>query len=201
MNPTLYIQIDSNIEVCTPVVHLQDIARLLCTDSTVLNKLQVLPITNFHKKNQTKMVFSILDITALILKAQPGIQIENVGEENFILTYQPKTPSLIFQYVKVVFVCLTAFFGSAFSIMTFNRDADVGSLFKNIYTLVTGQVSNGFTILEISYSIGIGVGVLFFFNHFGKFKFSSDPTPLQVQMCQYETNVDNTIIKNFSCKK
>ena len=51
--------------------------------------------------------------------------------------------------------------------MTFNNDVDVGGLFAQIYTQVTGQTSGHFTVLEITYSIGIGLGVLFFFNHFG----------------------------------
>lgn len=46
--------------------------------------------------------------------------------------------------------------------MTFNNDVDLPALFQQIYTQITGQASTGFTILEISYSIGIGLGVLFF---------------------------------------
>ena len=81
--------------------------------------------------------------------------------------------------------------------MTFNNDVDVGGLFSQIYTLVTGNVSSGFTILEISYSVGIGLGVLFFFNHFGKRKLTDDPTPMQVQMRIYEDDVNKTIMEEM----
>ena len=91
--------------------------------------------------------------------------------------------------------------GAAFSIMTFNTDVDVGTLFKQIYQQVTGNISSGFTILEISYSIGLAAGVLFFFNHFGKKKFSADPTPMQVQMRQYEDDVNTTLLEESSRKK
>ena len=73
--------------------------------------------------------------------------------------------------------------------MTFNNDVDLGSLFDQFYTLVMGKSSNGFTILEISYSVGIGLGVLIFFNHFGHLKLSDDPTPMQVQMRTYEDDM------------
>lgn len=198
MSNTLYIQIDANIEVTNPHVYLQDIAKLLCTDSNTLNRLRVLPIVDFNKLQKEQFVLSILDLTRQILQKEPNLQVESLGEENFIITYQKKKPAPILQYLKIVFVCIGTFFGSAFSIMTFNRDADVGGLFQQIYTQVTGEVSNGFTILEISYSVGIGIGVLLFFNHFGKKKFSADPTPLQVQMCLYEDDVNNTVIKNTS---
>ena len=73
--------------------------------------------------------------------------------------------------------------------------------FEQIYTQVTGQAATGFTVLEISYSVGIGLGVLFFFNHFGRMKLTDDPTPMQVQMRLYEDDVNNTIIEDASRKK
>lgn len=53
----------------------------------------------------------------------------------------------------------------------------------------------GFTILEIMYSVGIGVGVVVFFNHFGRMKISDDPTPMEVQMRIYENQVDDTVLE------
>lgn len=79
--------------------------------------------------------------------------------------------------------------------MTFNNDVDLPKLFSQLYTQVTGQVSNGFTVLEISYSIGVGLGVLLFFNHFGRLKLTDDPTPMQVKMRLYEDDVNNTLIE------
>lgn len=85
--------------------------------------------------------------------------------------------------------------------MTFNNDVDMGSLFNQFYTLVTGKSSSGFTILEISYSIGIGLGVLIFFNHFGQLRLSDDPTPMQVQMRTYEDEVNQTLIEQAARAK
>lgn len=104
---------------------------------------------------------------------------------------------LVWQWCKIIFVGLAAFFGAGFSIMTFNNDIDVGGLFSQIYTQVTGQTSGHFTVLEITYSIGIGLGVLFFFNHFGHMKITDDPTPMQIQMRLYEENVNKTLIKDI----
>ena len=103
--------------------------------------------------------------------------------------------------VKTAFVCLISFFGAAFSIMTFNTDADVGKLFRQIYEQVTGSVSNGFTILEFTYSVGLGLGVLFFFNHFSRVKITSDPSPMQVQMRIYEDQVNSTVIEDINRKQ
>ena len=201
MSDTLYIQTDMNILIKHPHVYLQDIARLSCSNSKVLNRLRVLPVANLNPDTPGRSTMSVMDLVDLIQKKEPDLDITPLGELSFILTYQPPgKPQMIFEILKVVFISLASFFGAAFSIMTFNTDADVGTLFKQIYQQVTGNVSNGFTILEISYSIGLAAGVLFFFNHFGRKKFSADPTPMQVQMRQYEDNVNTTLLEESSRK-
>ena len=85
--------------------------------------------------------------------------------------------------------------------MTFNTDADVRTLFSNIYETFTGAPAPGFSILEISYSLGIGVGVILFFNHFGRRKLTQDPTPMEVEMRTYENDIDSTIIEQADRKQ
>lgn len=199
MSDTLYLQLDENIEVKHPHVYLQDIAKLSCSNSQILNHLRVLPVINLDPDKPGRYVMSVMDLVELIQKKEPNLEITPLGQPDFIITYDRGTqPNPIWRWAKVIFVCLASFFGAAFSIMTFNTDVDLGKLFGNIYTQVTGQVSNGFTILEISYSIGLGFGVLFFFNHFGKMKITSDPTPMQVQMRLYENDVNTTIIEDIN---
>ena len=66
---------------------------------------------------------------------------------------------------------------------------------KKIYEQFTGNPSSGFTVLEVMYSVGIGIGVVFFFNHFGRRRITEDPTPMEVQMRLYEDDVDSTVIE------
>ena len=80
--------------------------------------------------------------------------------------------------------------------MAFNNDVDVTKLFGQIHELITGQGTSGFTILEVSYSIGITAGILIFFNHFGKKRFTVDPTPMEVQMRLYENDIQTTLIED-----
>ena len=202
MSDTLYIQTDMNILIKHPHVYLQDIARLSCSNSKVLNRLRVLPVANLNPDTPGRYTMSVMDLVDLIQKKEPDLDITPLGELSFILTYQPPgKPQMIFEILKVVFISLASFFGAAFSIMTFNTDADVGTLFKQIYQQVTGNVSNGFTILEISYSIGVGLGILVFFHHFAKKQGGADPTPLEVEMRTYEDDVDTTLIESGNRKE
>ena len=157
-----------------------------------------MPVINLDPNQPGRYVMSVMDLISEIKKKEPDLEINNIGEADFIITFKNKPgPGLVWQWCKIIFVGLAAFFGAGFSIMTFNNDVDVGGLFSQIYTQVTGQTSGHFTVLEITYSIGIGLGVLFFFNHFGHMKITDDPTPMQIQMRLYEENVNKTLIKDI----
>ena len=201
MSDTLYLQLDQNIEVTNPHVYLQDIAALSSSNPKLLNRLRVMPVIILDSSRPGRYVLSVSELLKMIQKAEPSVDISPIGESSFIITYRISSATgILFRYIKIFFVCLVSFFGAAFSIMTFNNDVDLGGLFSQIYTLVMGKSSDGFTILEISYSIGIGLGVLIFFNHFGHLKLSDDPTPMQVQMRTYENDVNQTLIEQSERK-
>lgn len=124
-----------------------------------------------------------------------------LGEPDFIVEYKQEKKSCLaraFDWGKAVLVCFVMFFGSAFTIVTFNKDASVEEIFSLLYRLSEGAERNGPGELELAYSIGIPLGIILFFNHFLRKKIDSDPTPLQVQMRQYEKDVNATIIENVS---
>lgn len=198
MSDTLHIQIDQNSQVDHHRVLLQDVAKLSCSNSKILNRLRVMTVINLDQKKPGRYVMSAMDLVSMIQKKEPDLDINTIGEPNFIITYKNKPgPGMLWQWAKVLFVGLSTFFGAAFSIMTFNNDVDVGKLFSQIYEQVMGIPSGNFTILEITYSLGVGLGVLFFFNHFGHKKITTDPTPMEVQMRLYEDDVNTTIIEDL----
>ena len=80
--------------------------------------------------------------------------------------------------------------------MAFHNDIQIQELFNNVHVMITGKESNGHTILELSYSIGLCLGIIVFFNHIGGKRISSDPTPIEVEMRIYEEDVNQTLIDN-----
>ena len=196
MSDTLYIQTDKNMKVTKEIVTLGEIADLSCKNSSVLARNQVRKIASLPKGNYGRYVVSMIDVIREIEKAEPQVQICHIGEPTFVLTYEnPSQKNRLFSILKVALVSLITFVGAGFSIMTFNTDVDVRTLFDNIYQMFTGRDSPGFSVLEVTYSIGIGVGVVLFFNHFGRRKLTQDPTPMEVEMRTYEDDVDTTIIE------
>ena len=194
---TLYIKGDRDVEVTKPDVTLGDLLSMECTDKLMLAKIKTLKVIRFKKSGKQRCVVSVLKIISCIHEKFPQADVQNLGETDIIVTYEDqKTPALAWHIIKTVFVAAVTFFGAAFSIMAFNNDVDVTKLFGQIYELVTGQEAGGFTILEIAYSVGVTAGILIFFNHFGKKRFTVDPTPMEIQMRLYENDIQTTLIEN-----
>lgn len=196
-NKILYIKGSRDVEVTKPDVTLGDLLSMESTDKLMLAKVRTLKIVRFKKSGRQRCVVSLLKIIACIHGEFPQADIQNLGETDIIVTYEDqKTPAFAWHIIKTVFVAAVTFFGAAFSIMAFNNDVDVTKLFGQIYELMTGQETNGYTVLEIAYSVGVTAGILTFFNHFGKKRFTVDPTPMEIQMRLYENDIQTTLIEN-----
>lgn len=199
---TVYLNLSEITEVTKKDVFTKDVATLYCSDQTILNKCNAVKIKTIREDRCRRYVESALDVIKKLEAVDPSVQVNNVGKVEFIIDYQlPASPRHGWQWMKTLFVCAVCFCGAAFAIMTFNNDVSVTDVFKEVYLLITGTESDGFTILEVSYSVGLAVGIIAFFNHFAKWKLNTDPTPLEVEMRLYEDNISKTLIQNDGRKE
>lgn len=193
---TIYLQIDQNVKINSEKFRLREIARISSSDKALETGIGRLEIPSEQISGPGRYVFSVMDIIEVIQKEYPAVEVNNLGETDFVVTLEKKkNAGGLWQWIKTAFVCLLAFFGAAFSIMAFNNDVGITNLFQQMYTLFTGEASDGFTVLEVSYSVGLGLGIVLFFNHFAKKKLTQDPTPLEMEMRAYEDQVNTTIIE------
>ncbi len=195
-NTVLYLKAEQNAEVMNEHVCVKDIASLYCADKAVCAKAKSLRIYQFGEKEQKRQVISILKVIELIERECSGVSVESLGENAVLVELvdvnKHKGPV---QWIKLVFVAAVSFFGTAFTIMAFHNDISITKIFSHVYELVTGTPSEGCGILEISYSIGLSVGIIVFFNHIGGRRITKDPTPIEVEMRVYETDVNKALIE------
>lgn len=196
---TVYLHFDQCALVKKSKVVLADVAKISTTDPVIKQKVSAIELYRFPKEQKEKKVFSVMKVIELIGTAVPEAEVNPVGEPDFIVEYKPgqeRKFAKVLDWGKTILVGLTVFFGSAFTIVTFNKDASVEEIFPMIYRLTEGAERSGPGELEIAYSLGLPLGIILFFNHFLRKKIDSDPTPLQVQMRQYEKDVNSAIIEN-----
>ena len=199
---TLYLKIDKNVRAKGKQVYLKDIAEIFCAQKAVENKVKTLRLPTEIIKGPGRYVFSVFDVIETIQKEYPNLEISSLGEADFIITVEKEqNRPESWSWFKTAFVCFLSFFGAAFSIMAFNNDVGITTLFGQLYGQFTGGTSNGFTILEVTYSVGVGLGILLFFHHFAKNRDKADPTPLEIEMRTYEDDVDTTLIESGNRKE
>lgn len=193
---TVYLQIDQNVKITSEKFSLKEIAKVSSSDKALETKIKLLKIPAQQITGPGRYVFSVMDVIEAIQKEYPSVEVNNIGEADFVVTLEKaKQPGMVWQWTKTIFVCLLSFFGAAFSIMAFNNDVGITDLFGQLYELFVGEASDGFTVLEVSYSIGLGLGIVLFFNHFAKRTLKADPTPLEMELRAYEDQVNTTIIE------
>ena len=202
---TVYLKADRNSISHDPQIKLQDVMSIQCADPAICAGIKNKTLYTFQKKDSKKKkrieVFSILKVIELIQKDYPEVEIVSYGEQDFVVEYveAPVAPKWL-EIVKVVVMVIVIFLGAAFTIMAFNNDVSVGEVFDRFYQQMMGKEKPQVSEIEIFYCLGLAIGILVFFNHVGKKKITSDPTPIQVEMRKYEQDVDTTFIENAGRK-
>ncbi len=195
-NGVLYLKAQQNAEVMNEHVCVKDIASVYCAEKSVCAKVKALKIYQFAEKEKKRQVISILKVIELIEKECPGVSVENLGENatliELVSVNRHKGP---LQWVKMIFAAAISFFGTGFTIMAFHNDISINKIFSQVYEQVMGYPSDGYSILEVSYSLGLAIGIILFFNHIGGRRITKDPTPIEVEMRVYETDVNKALIE------
>ncbi|MDE6664116.1 MAG: stage V sporulation protein AA [Lachnospiraceae bacterium] len=195
-NVTLYLKAEQNVELQSEDVYIKDIGKLTCKDEHILAKVKAIKLYHFKEGEKKRQVISILKVIEEIETAFPNVTVENLGEIDVLVEQidVDKHKGAV-QTIKIIFVSAISFFGTAFTIMAFHNDIGINDVFTKVYEMVMGQASDGYGILELSYSIGLAVGIIVFFNHIGGRRITKDPTPIEVEMRVYEADVNKALIE------
>ena len=191
MQATIYIKASGNSIVYDKNVTLGDVLKIECTNIGVLRAIKQMDLYRFNHEHA--VAFSILKVIERIHEDYPNATVVNCGESDFLVEFQKSTvKSRMWERIKLFFIAVIVFFGSAFTIMTFHFDVGIEDTFERFYESSMGESKPHITELEISYSIVLAVGIIVFFNHFRKKKITSDPTPIEVEMKKYNKDLINT---------
>lgn len=192
---TIYINAKQNVELQSEDVYVKDIGSLTCSDSHVLAKVKAIKLHHFKEGEPKRQVISMLKVIEEIDRVCPGASVESIGEPDVLFEYIDVNKHKGFiQTVKLIFVAMISFFGTAFTIMAFHNDIGINDVFVKVYEMVMGQPGDGYGILELAYSVGLAIGIIVFFNHIGGRRITKDPTPIEVEMRIYEEDVNKALI-------
>lgn len=190
-----YLKLNRNVEIMEDSVYVKDVGSVYCADKTVTAKVKALKLHHFREGQGSRCVISVLKITEMIESVCPQVTVQSVGETDVVAKrVQVAKHKRAKEFFKVLLVSVISFFGTAFTIMAYHNDIGIVNVFAQIHRIVMGTEPSGLSVLEVSYSIGLSLGIILFFNHIGKRRITTDPTPIEVEMRKYETDVNTTLV-------
>ena len=183
---------------------IKDVAEVVAAKDVAakIRQTKLLDIDNSTNKKQNFLI-SVTDIIAIIQKTYPNFAVNNVGEMDTWVQYlAKKSPDRTWlKWLKIAFVVVVLFIGSSTAIMSFHTDGQMPKIFENYYSIFFGQERTNPAIINIPYSIGLAVGIVVFYNHIMGKKITDDPTPIEVEMEQYDREVTETMVDAMSQRK
>lgn len=138
------------------------------------------------------IVIDVMRVIATIQKKKPGLDVQTIGPVQSILEIQMQQKKLAPVYFVLVWLLL--FTGSALAIMNFHEDVSMQLVHQKIYFMITGHYKEQPLLLQIPYSFGLGLGMILFFNHLFRKRLNEEPSPLEVEMFNYQQDLDQYVI-------
>ncbi|BBH21057.1 stage V sporulation protein AA [Paenibacillus baekrokdamisoli] len=173
-------------------VTLRHAARISSSDPALEERLGSLILHKHHLNDGNRVVIDLMQIVKAIHESESGVIIDPFGDPQVlvIVSDSPRKPRII----VLAMTWLLLFFGSGLAIMNFHTDVSMKEVHTRITELVTGKRNDHPLWFQIPYSLGIGLGMLVFFNHLFRKRFNEEPNPLEVELYMYEENVNNYVI-------
>lgn len=153
-----------------------------------------MPIYQVKPADGNLIIIDIMQVIQRLRSAYPEVELEIQGSPQIIVEVQ--NPKKSANLVLVTLVWILLFVGSGLAIMNFHTDVSMMQVHQRIFYLITGQESKQPLWLQIPYSIGIGMGMILFFNHIFKKKINEEPSPLEVELFMYQQSLDQYYIQH-----
>lgn len=191
---TLYIRLRHRIQANpNDVITIGRIAQVV-GNRELMDRIKKIIIHHVSLSDKNIVVLDVMTVVNEIHKVDDEIDIQTIGPSQTIveIVYEKKRISpLLF---GVVWILL--FVGSGLAIMNFHEDVSMQQVHMRIYKIITGETNKQPLLLQIPYSIGLGLGMILFFNHLFKKRFNEEPSPLEVEMFNYQMDLDNYVAMN-----
>lgn len=194
MEKTVYLRLRHRIQVHPNDVISIDKIALIVGEKELTEKLREIILHKIHPKDKNMVVIDVMHVLKAIHKFNHQLDVQIIGSTQTIveILYEKKKVSpLLFGAVW-----LLLFIGAGLAIMNFHEDVSMQEVHQRIYKIVTGKKNDQPLILQIPYSIGLGLGMVLFFNHLFKKRINEEPSPLEVEIFNYQLDLDQYVAMN-----
>ena len=200
----IYISFKKESVIKTDTATIGDVARVYCENKKLEKKVKQLQICHSKSKENTKKHednITVMDVTEIIEIAGHALSDEEtdyilLGEPAVLIRFEEKkSENQTFKVIKIVLICILTAVGAAYGIMAYNNDVGTIELFQKMYDLFGAESLKASHMIEVFYAIGLFVGIVIFYDHFAGKKISKSPTPIEVEMDKYDSDICESLIE------
>jgi len=177
----------------------RDIGHVFCNNSKLKADMESL-IVYSSKDEEDWDYINTTQIARIILSKYPNTDINFTGSSDVMLEIKSREKkNVLFEFIKVAFVSITLFFGAALGIMYFHEDVNMSATLEKLYFSFTGIEKKNPLIMNIPYSLGLGIGMLTFFNRIisSSKRRKMEPGPMDVELFLYDKDMEDFIIHDL----
>lgn len=192
MENTIYIRMRNRVKVNPgKLILLRDVAQIISRDD-IHHKLEVLLVHRVSPEDNNIIIIDVMKVIRQITDVFPDTEVQTVGPTQTIIEVMLKKKAVSIPLFLLVWLLL--FIGAALTIMNFHEDVSMQAVHQRLYLLMTGKQESKPLLFQIPYSLGIGLGMILFFNHVFKKRLNEEPSPLEVEMFNYQQSLDQYVI-------
>jgi len=189
---SVYIRMRHRVQVHpNQQVKIGDVAQVISTDE-IETQLKDIPVHKIQESDKNIVIIDLMKVIRLIQNKYPSIDVQSIGGAETIvrvLIEKRKLPEVYF-----LLIWLLLFIGAGLAVMNFHEDVSMLEVHHQIFTIITGREIEKPLLLQIPYSIGLGLGMILFFNHVFKKRLNEEPSPLEVEMFNYQQDLDRYLV-------
>jgi stage V sporulation protein AA len=192
LEKTIYIRMRNRV-LAKPEesIYLEDIAQIIAPES-VISELKSVKVHQISFTDRNIVIIDVMKVIRLISSLIENADVQTIGPAQTIVEVVLKKKQMTLPFFILIWFLL--FFGSAMAIMNFHDDVSMRSVQEKLYKIITGVEDSKPWIFQIPYSIGLGLGMILFFNHVFQKRINEEPSPLEVEMFNYQMDLDNYVI-------
>lgn len=192
MENTIYIRMRNHVQArLHQFVYLDELAQIIAPEA-ILPSLKRLVIHEVTEKDKNIIVIDVMRVIRQITSTVKNADVQTIGPAQTIIEVILEKKGVSLPFFLLIWFLL--FFGSAMAIMNFHDDVSMKNVQEKISTMITGKKESKPLLFQIPYSIGLGLGMILFFNHVFKKRINEEPSPLEVEMFNYQQDLDNYMV-------
>lgn len=193
MGQIVYISLKRHVRLDERRISFFDVAEVEA-DQEAKPILEKLIIRTIKPSAGNVVIVTVLDVIQALKTVLPDAQAVIAGETETIVSLQPERMRA--PLWKIAFVWLVLFTGAALTIMNFHEDVSMQKVHVLLYEKITGIKNEKPLMLQIPYSIGLGLGMILFFNRLWQRRLNEEPGPLDLEMFKYEEDINSYLAAN-----